>query len=77
VKNIQKLLENDWRRLSLPDLENRIMQFRRAAVRQHLTTDQWNLLDRMRKRADRLQAEAVNGNAARPVQFALPERRAP
>jgi hypothetical protein len=40
----------NWRKLPAHDLEDRILQIRRAAVRQHLNVAEWKQLDRMRRR---------------------------
>lgn len=60
----------NWCALPLPDLEIRIEQIRRAAVREHFDEAQWEILDRMRRR---LQSEGPrrNGKAGRlhrPIQ---------
>jgi hypothetical protein len=51
-----------WRKLSLPDLNHRILTIQRSAVRQHFDERQWRALDRMRKRA----AEAACNEQIRP-----------
>jgi hypothetical protein len=54
-----RVFENDWRTLLLPELDNRITQIRRSAVRQHLSQEQWKQLDRMRRHLVKLNAEAT------------------
>jgi hypothetical protein len=46
-----------WRTLPPDDLEDLIEQIRRTAVHEHLTLDQWKVVDRMRGRAAKLKTE--------------------
>jgi hypothetical protein len=52
--NTATLFGKDWRRLPAAELQDLIQKIRRAAVRQHLTIEQWKVVDRMRGRAARL-----------------------
>lgn len=49
----------NWHKLPVRDLEDRIIQIRRAAARQHLNIADWKQLDRMRRRLVKLGMEAA------------------
>ena len=47
-------------RLSLAELEDRILAIRRMAERRHVTQAEWKTVDRMRKRANALRKEQAS-----------------
>jgi hypothetical protein len=47
-------------RLTLAELDGRILAIRRLAARQHVSQAEWKAVDRMRKRAEALRKEAVS-----------------
>ena len=47
----RELLRRKWRHLALIDLQELIGEIQRTSVVQHLSTKQWEQLDRMRNRA--------------------------
>jgi hypothetical protein len=48
-----------WRRLPPAELENLILTIRRSAADQHLAFDDWQQVDRMRKRLAKLRRWGV------------------
>ena len=51
--------QTHWRRLPLSELADQILQIQRTAVHQHLSVQEWRMLDRMRRRRDALQKELM------------------
>ena len=51
--------QTHWRRLPLSELEHQILQILRTAEHQHLSVQEWRMLDRMRERCDELRKELM------------------
>ena len=51
--------QTHWRRLPPSELADQILQIKRTAVHQHLSVQEWRMLDRMRRRLAALQKAAL------------------
>ena len=59
MSNSTKPRQTHWRSLSLSELEDQILQILRTAEHQHLSVQEWRMLDRMRERCDELRKELM------------------
>ena len=57
MSNSTKPRQTHWRRLSLSELEDQILQIQRTIAHRHLSVQEWRTLDRMRRRHAALQKE--------------------
>jgi hypothetical protein len=62
MSNSTKPRQTHWRRLSLSELEDQILQILRTAAHRHLSDREWRMLDRMRRRRAALQRESMDTN---------------